>query len=184
MTRGITLNFLKNLCMFNNIYKIRTIEHFDKLLNLNFYKPICCVFINKEFMKRAEYKNMTDTIKHLLRMNNYIMVLLVVMDDIEEFKDIKNTLFVKLYYKNRMTKSYEETIVNIIPSVTANIIEWNNSYINNILKRNPIERQEVEKKENTKLENAEESESNESLNRSIKEKLKILEEKQRELENL
>ena len=170
--------------MFNNIYKIRKIDHFDKILNLNYYKPICCIFINENFIKRPEYKNMTDTIKHLLIMNNYIMVLLIITDDIEEFKEIKNTLFVKLYYKNRMTKSSEETIVNIIPSVTANIIEWNNAYINNILKRNPVDRQEVEKKDSIKAENTNDSESNESLNKSIKEKLKILEEKQRELENL
>ena len=135
-------------------------------------------------MKRGEYKNMTDTVKHLLKINNYIMVLIVIMDDIDEFKDIKNSLFVKLYYKNRMTKSCEEKIVNIKASVTANIIEWNNSYISNILKKNPIEKQEPEKKDSIKAEKTNESESNESLNKSIKEKLKILEEKQRELENL
>lgn len=202
--------FLKKLCMFENIYKIKKFSHFEKLLNAHFYKPICCIFLESELLKNKEfYKNLKDTLKVSMSVNNYIAVLIVDITNMEEFKDLSNKITISMYYK--YTKQVSETLtdINVIPKIVANIELWNNSYVASCLVKQPHEKhtepqqqsiieeetleEPIKTKTKTKTKSKKEPESekessicsdNNSLSSEIKLKMHVLEEKQKLLEGL
>jgi hypothetical protein len=119
-----------------NAYKIRTFKHFEKMLNLHYYKPIVAIFIKDEIEKdKKNYKNLKDTIRELSNVNVYVLILLINTNNIEEFKELRNNNYIQMYYKSNQCLENPEVMTNdnINLIITSKISEWNRKFIEDIL---------------------------------------------------
>ena len=112
--------------MSKNIYKVDSRKNLDLIIEKNFLRPICVVFV-KESDNKDEYVLTQESLKVLAKECSYCIILLVNFDKFTDyndmFKDIKNsTPYFMTFFKNKQITSIEEKekfLENVIDRISA-----------------------------------------------------------------
>ena len=119
--------------MSKNIYKVDSRKNLDLIIEKNYLKPICVVFI-KESDNKEEYILTQESLKALAKECSYCIILLVNFDKFTDyndfFKDIKNaTPYFITFFKNLPITTIEkkekflESVIDRVSAVNQNYIE-------------------------------------------------------------